>query len=157
MAVKHNKKKGVKTQVFSVGDKVTIGIPKMDQAKTDMPKLPCEITEVFGDKVKTCMHGTVFGTIKGKFRGSDLQSYDVSVAVARGDITLSLCEAAQKFNPCNKFTKSSCKCSNRSKINWCICRKNRIQCSSSCHNATVCTNCQHRHQERHYCQQVIEQ
>ena len=64
MAVKYNKNKGVKTQVFSIGDKVTIGIPKMDQAKTDMPKLPCEITEVFGDKVKTYMHGTMFGTIK---------------------------------------------------------------------------------------------
>ena len=50
MAVKYNKKKGVNTEVFSVGDKVTIGIPKMDRAKTD---IPCEITEVFGDKVKT--------------------------------------------------------------------------------------------------------
>ena len=49
MAV-NNKKKGVKTQVFSVGDKVTIGIPKMDQAKTDMPKLPCEITEYLETK-----------------------------------------------------------------------------------------------------------
>ena len=90
--------------MFSVGDKVTIGIPKMDQAKTDMPKLPCEITEVFGDKVKTYMHGTMFGTIKGKFRGGDLPSYDGSAAVVCGDITLSLREAAQKFNPCNKFT-----------------------------------------------------
>ena len=90
MAVKYNKKKGVKTQVFSVGDKVTIGIPKMDQATTDMPRLPCEITEVFGDKVKTYMLGTMFGTIKGKFCGGDLQSYNGSVAVVRGDITLSL-------------------------------------------------------------------
>ena len=53
----------------------------------------------------------MFGTIKGNFRGGDLQSYDGSVAVVRGDITLSLREAAQKFNPCNKFTKSCCKCS----------------------------------------------
>ena len=60
MAVKYNKKKGVKTQVFSVGDKVTIGIPKMDRAKTDMPRLPCEITAVFGDKVMTYMLGTKF-------------------------------------------------------------------------------------------------
>ena len=94
MAVKYNKKR-VKTQVFSVGDKVTIGIPKMDRAKTDMPRLPCEITKLFGDKVKTSMLGTMFGTIKGKFRGGDLQSYDGSVAVVRGDITLSLREAAQ--------------------------------------------------------------
>ncbi|KAL5470746.1 hypothetical protein EMCRGX_G028759 [Ephydatia muelleri] len=111
MAVKYNKKKGVKTQVFSVGDKVTIGIPKMDRTKTDMPRLPCEITEVFGDKVKTYTLGTIFGTIKGKFRGGDLQSYDGSVPLEHGEITLSLREAAQKFNPCNKFTKSFCKCS----------------------------------------------
>ena len=94
MAVKYNKK-GVKTQVFSVGDKVTIGIPKMDRAKTEMPRLPCEITKLFGDKVKTSMLGTMFGTIKGKFRGGNLQSYDGSVAVVCGDITLSLREAAQ--------------------------------------------------------------
>ena len=59
-----------------------------------MPRLPCEITEVFGDKVKTYM----LGTIKGKFCGGDLHSYDGSVAVVRGDITLSLREATQKFN-----------------------------------------------------------
>ena len=53
MAVKYNKKKGVRAHVFSVGDKVTIGIPKMDRTKTHMPRLPCDITEVFGDKVKT--------------------------------------------------------------------------------------------------------
>ncbi|KAL5500249.1 hypothetical protein EMCRGX_G011774 [Ephydatia muelleri] len=94
MAVKYNKK-GVKTQVFSVGDKVTIGIPKMDRVKTEMPRLPCEITKLFGDKVKTSMLGTMFGTIKGKFRGGNLQSYDGSVAVVCGDITLSLREAAQ--------------------------------------------------------------
>ena len=67
MAVKYNKKKRVKTQVFSVGDKVTIGIPKMDRAKTDMPRLPCEITEVFGDKVKTFMLGTMFELLRESF------------------------------------------------------------------------------------------
>ena len=69
MAVKYNKKKRVKTQVFSVnvGDKVTIAIPKMDRAKTDMPRLPCEITEVFGDKVKTYMLGTMFELLRESF------------------------------------------------------------------------------------------
>ena len=57
--------------------------------------------------------------------GGDLQSYDGSVAVVRGDITLSLREAAQKFNSCNKFTKSCCKCSSGCKTNRCICRKKR--------------------------------
>ena len=56
------------------------------RAKTDMPILPCEITEVFGDKVKTYRLGTMFGTIKGNFRGGDLQSYDGSVAAVHGGI-----------------------------------------------------------------------
>ena len=58
-------------------------------------------------------------------RGGDLQSYDGSVAVVCGDITLSLREAVQKFNPCNKFTKSCCKSSSGSKTNRCICGKER--------------------------------
>ena len=57
--------------------------------------------------------------------GGDLQSYDGSVAVVRGDITLSHREAAQKFNSCNKFTKSCCKFSSGCKTNRCICRKKR--------------------------------
>ena len=135
-------------------------LSKIDRAKTDMPRLLCEITEVFGDKEKTYMLGTMFGTIKGKFRGGDLQSYDGSVTVVHGDITFSIREASQKFNPCNKFTKSSCKCSSGCKTNQCICRKNGIQCSTNCHNAiqfAQTLKCQHRHQEHHYCHQVIEQ
>ena len=96
--------------MFSVGEKVTISIPKMNRAKTDMPRLPCQITEVYGDKVKIYMLGTTFGTLKGNFHGEDLQSYDGSVDTVHGGITLSLCEAAHKFYPCNKFTESCCKC-----------------------------------------------
>ena len=86
----------------------------------------------------------MFGTIKGKFRGGDLHSYEASVPLVLGEITLSLCEAVQKFHPCNKFSKSCCKCLRGCKTNRYI---NEIQCSSICHNATVCTKikCHHRH------------
>ena len=120
-----------------------------------MPRLPCEITEVFRDKVKTYMLGTMFGTIKGKFRGRDLQSYDCSVAVVHVDITLLLCEAAQKFNPCNKFTKSFRNCSYGCKCNQCICSKMEYYAPPSVVmlQFTLTLKCQQRHQEHHYCHQ----
>ena len=140
-------------------DKVTIGIPKMDRAKTDMPRLPCEITEVFGDKVKTYRLGTMFGTIKGNFRGGDLQSYDGSVAVVHEDITLSLCEATQK---CNHEISSPNPTANVQVGAKQICasvEKTEYSAPPSVIMLQFAQTlkCQHRHQEHHYCQQVIKQ
>ena len=92
--------------------------------------------------------------------GGDLQSYDGSVAtVVHGDITLSLCEAALKFNPCNKFTKSCFKCSSGCRKIGASVKKTEY---SAPHSVIMLQfaqtlKCQHRYQEHHYCHQVIEQ
>ena len=138
MAVKYNKKKGVKTQVFSVGDKVTIGIPKMDRTKTDMPRLPCEITEVFGDKVKTYTLGTMFGTI------------NFVVVIYRAMMAVYLLCAERLHchflkQPRNLIRAiSSPNPSANAQVGarqiGAFVEKNGIQSSSTCHNAKTCTN-----------------
>ena len=74
MSTYYNKNKGMKVQTFHIGDKVTVSIPKLDRSITDVPRLPCFIAHVYGDKVKTYCLTTAYGTLKQKFRGGDLQS-----------------------------------------------------------------------------------
>ena len=46
MEERYNKKRGVES--FSVGDKVSVRIPRIDRTCTDLPRLPCVIVEVLG-------------------------------------------------------------------------------------------------------------
>jgi hypothetical protein len=140
MSTYYNKKKGMKVQTFHIGDKVTVSIPKLDRSKTDVPRLPCVIAHVYGDKVKTYCLTTAYGTLKPKFRGGDLQSYDGQIDAGNAEVHLSLREAALKFHPLTKFTKSSCKCTSGCKSMRCICKKNGIECSTQCHLSTTCSN-----------------
>ena len=130
MSTYYNKKKGMKVQTFHIGDKVTVSIPKLDRSKIDVPQLPCVIAHVYGDKVKTYCLTNAYGTLKGKFSGGDLQSYDGENDAGNAKVHLSLREAALKFHPLTKFTKSNCKCTSGCKSMRCICNKNGIECST---------------------------
>ena len=46
MAEKYNKRKP--TQTFAIGDKVSVWIPRIDQANSDLPHLPCVVFTVVG-------------------------------------------------------------------------------------------------------------
>ena len=81
-----NKKKGMKVQTFHIGDKVTV---KLDRSKTDVPRLSCVIAHVYGDKVKTYCITPAYGTLKGKFCGGDLQSYDRQIDAGNAEVHLS--------------------------------------------------------------------
>ena len=53
MANYYNRKKCVKSPGFAVGDRVTVCVPKLDWTATDPTRIPCTITAVHGDKVKS--------------------------------------------------------------------------------------------------------
>ena len=95
---------------------------------------------MYGDKVKTYCLTTAYGTLKGKFHGGDLQSYDGQIDAGNAEVHLSLREAALKFHPLTKFTTSSCKCTRGCKSMRCICNQNGIECSTQCHLSTTCSN-----------------
>lgn len=46
MAEWYNRRKYV--HIFSVGDKVSIRIPRIDRANSDLPRLPCVVVKVLG-------------------------------------------------------------------------------------------------------------
>ena len=145
--------------MFSVGGKVTIGIPKMDRAKTDMPRLPCEITEVFGDKVKTYRLATMFGTIKGNFRGGDLQSYDGSVAVCVETLLYRFVKQPRNLIHLISSPNPAANVQMGARQIGASVEKTEYSAPPSVIMLQFAQTlkCQHRHQERHYCHQLIEQ
>ena len=88
-------------------------VPKIDRSSTDVPRIPCVITQVHGERILTYSLTTKYGPLKNKLRSGELQEYSGTVTIENNNDTLrplSLREAVRKFHPENKFTKSSCKC-----------------------------------------------
>ena len=140
MANYYNRKKCGKSPGLAVGDRVTVCVPTLDRSTTDHSRIPCVITAVHGDKVKSHSLSTQFGCLKNKFRRGDLEGYSGMVNAIH-DQTISLREAAKKFHPENKFTKSHCNCTSGCKNDRCSCRQNHIYCSTHCHQSRTCGNC----------------
>lgn len=135
----YNKRKRIKVQEFSVGDRVSVAVPKLDRSSTDMSRIPCVINKVHGKKVKSYSIGTEYGTLNTKFTGGDLQEYSGAVE-GNNSRVISLRQAAQRFHPENKFVKTHCNCKGGCKTDKCTCKSNKIICSTHCHPASTCAN-----------------
>ena len=135
----YNRKKRKTACEFNVGDRVSLGIPKLDRTSTDLPRLPCVVIAVHGEKVLSYSLATEFGRLEQRFRAGDLMTYTGTVD-AKQEPVLSVREAAKLANPENKFLKSSCNCRTGCKTSRCSCRANKIACSTHCHQSSACTN-----------------
>jgi len=140
MADSYNRKKRVTIRDFSVNDYVPVAIPKIDRASTDLPRLPCVVTEVHGDKVRSYSLAGKHGILKDKYRAGDLMKYSGTI---EADLSsrISLRTAAKTENASSKFTTKSCKCTSGCKTSVrCSCHRNGITCTTHCHPQNVCTN-----------------
>ena len=136
----YNRKKCVKSQGLAIGDRVTVCVPRLDRTATGRSRIHYIITAVQGDKVKSYYTAMQFGYLKNTFRRGDLEEYSGMVNVIH-DKTLSLREAARKFHPENRFTKSHCNCTFGCKNDHCSSRQNNIHFSTHCHQSRTCANC----------------
>lgn len=71
-----------------------------DKSKIKTKQKTCQdfLVKSFGDRVKTYTLGTMFGTIKEKFRDRDRQSYDGSIPIVRGDTASMINISIQVFD-----------------------------------------------------------
>ena len=115
----YNKKKGVNIWQYSVGQRVTLSVRKADRTATDLPRIPCIVSEVHGEKVKSYSLANSYGALKGRYPGGDLQPYSGIVESGSLSAVLSYREVAREFNSENRFLKSNCKCKCGRKNNRC--------------------------------------
>ena len=139
MAQYYNKKKRVQVEDVRVGDAVTVGVPKLDRAGMDFPRLAGVVHSTHGTACTTYYVATAFGILTTRFSGGDLQRYSGEVKTNTSK-SVSLREAAKQTHPENKFVKKRCGCKSGCQSNRCVCRANKIHCSTHCHAGRSCCN-----------------
>ena len=141
MAERYNNRK---VHPFKVGDAVTVRIPRIDCAATDLHRLPCIVVQQLGKKLLLYRLQSEYGVLNTTFPGSELELYSGAVKVdAHGWETapkIGLREAAKKANPNNIFYGMSC-CCKKGCGKKCSCRQSGKPCSTHCHSGRSCQNC----------------
>ena len=142
MKMKHAKKR--KIQNFSVGDNVSIRIPRIDRSSTDCQRLPCVVVEIIGKAQPLYRVRSAVGVLTTCYHSGDLEyfhgSFNVLVEGWQQCARVSMRYAAQAHAPWNHFTTNSCHCKSGCHTQKCNCKKSRISCSSHCHKGTYCNN-----------------
>jgi hypothetical protein len=142
MADRYNRKR--KLELFEVGDKVALKIPRIDRASSDMPRLPCIVVKVSGHAQGLYRLRSEHGILKNCFPSNELERYtgplNCAVEGWEKDKWLSLREAAKHQAPWNRFTDNVCKCKGGCSNKKCRCFQKGISCSSHCHSGTNCCN-----------------
>lgn len=145
MEQKYSKHNGHHIKQFAVGDNVSVRIPRIDRANTDLQRLPCIVVEIVG-KACTTMYRLCckVGVLNTCYGAGDLElftgSFEFEVEGWRSMPVLSVREAAKLQAPWNSFTKNRCTCKSRCNTKRCSCVRNNIECSNHCHRGSICDN-----------------
>ena len=142
MKERYNKKK---VRTFDVGDFVSVRIPRIDRAATDLHRLPCVIVECQGKKHFLYRLRCNIGVLESSYPGSELEVYGGALQVGVHDWKnapkVSLREASKLANPYNAYYGASCNCKKGCIGKRCSCVKAGKPCSTRCHSGKSCTNC----------------
>ena len=145
MGQKYSKHNGHHIKQFAVGDNVSVRIPRIDRANTDLQRLPCIIVEIVGKACTMYRLCCKVGVLNTCYGAGDLELFTGSFEFAtegwRTMPVISLREAAKLQAPWNSFTKNRCTCkSGRCNTKRCSCVRSNIECSNHCHHGSICDN-----------------
>ena len=110
MKLKHVKKR--KVREFTVGEFVSLRIPRIDRASTDVHRLPCVVVEVVGKVQVMYRLRSKLGVLKVCYHAGDLEgysgTYNIPVAGWEEAQQIPLREAAKLSSPWNVFSGNRC-------------------------------------------------
>ena len=167
MAERYNKQH--RTLSFVIGESVSVRIPRIDRASSDLSRLPCVVVEIVGgDQSLYRLRYIVFncvtfasyfvnsssyvfnfrcqhGVLNVCYTAGELEKYNGSgmceVENWQNQPFISLKEAARKQAPWNHFVINACKCTTGCLNRKCQCVRKNISCSTYCHKSSPCSNC----------------
>ena len=82
MGQKYSKHNGHHIKQFAVGDNVSVRIPRIDQANTDIQRLPCIIVEIVGQACTMCCLCCKVGVLNTCYGAGDLELFTGSFELA---------------------------------------------------------------------------
>jgi hypothetical protein len=147
MCLKYNNKKGKTCFDFSIGDKVSVKVDKLDRISLDLKRIPGVVSAKSGDKDLFFSITTEFGILETKYRAYELEKYygALNFDISKISQKITLREVCRKFNKrVVEVDKASihCKCSGRCfNDKRCNCFKNKKICTSHCLNHISGKNC----------------
>ena len=114
MGQKYSKHNGHHIKKFAVGDSVSVRVPRIDRANTDLQRLPCIVVEIVGKACSMYRLCCKEGVLNTCYSAGDLELFNASFEFAaegwRTMPVVSLREAAKLHAPWNTFTKNKCTC-----------------------------------------------
>lgn len=148
MIKKHDCKRNKETREFKLNDNVTVLIPRIDRAGTDMRRLPGKIVKISSGVNKFHTILTVWGVLNAKYRATSLEPFSGLVEVVieneegesvweKNFKTISLSEAAKLQNASTGSVETVnviCNCGTVCYDDGrCKCSKLKLLCTSHCH------------------------
>ena len=160
MADRYLKKKNV--QSFLIGENVSLRIPRIDRASSDLSRLPCTVVEIVGDDQTlyrlrcisdSLLHSNInvlhfcrcqHGVLRVCYTANELERFNGHVICSadnwKDEPCISLREAARQQAPWNHFVSNACKCTTGCINRKCRCVRQNIKCSTYCHKSIPCCN-----------------
>eukprot|EP00731_Ephydatia_muelleri_P032771 Em0024g315a len=143
MAEGYNKQHS--TLSFVIGESVSVRIPRIDRASSDLSLLPCVVVEIVGGDQSLYRLRCQDGVLNVCYTAGELEKFNGSVVCTekkwQNQRFISLREAARKQAPWNHFVSNACKCKTGCLNRKCQCVRKNISCSTYCHKSASCSNC----------------
>ena len=114
MQLKYTKAKRKKIMTFSVGDYVSVHIPRIDCSFTDSHRLPSIVVERLGTKFYLYQLSCSLSVLKQTYGKRDLELFKGMLSITVDgweDVPfVAISEAALRFNPFHEFHEGFCNC-----------------------------------------------
>ena len=141
MKIKYAKQQNVRT--YSVGESVSVKVPRIDRTSTDLSRIPCVVVQRVGKAQDLYRLRCKSGVLSSCFNAGDLEPFSREFRLTADDWQdqpkVTLRSASMEQSACNVFTRNRCNC--RSCDNRrCCCKKAKIACSTHCHRGLDCNN-----------------
>ena len=140
MKARYNSKS---VHIFEEGDTVSVRVPRIDRAATDLHRLACVVIERLGRKRFLYRLQCEHGVLDTCYPGGDLEVHTGSVNATadwKSAVRISLREAAKKSSPFNCYYGTFCNCKGHCSGKKCSCQKAHKPCSTRCHSGRSCLN-----------------
>ncbi|XP_073966897.1 SCAN domain-containing protein 3-like [Choristoneura fumiferana] len=129
-----------KLPLLEIGNSVFLNVPKLDRGPLDIKNIAGKIVDIRNGVFKV---GTTSGTIKNWFPRQDLQisANDYKGVISESLISLRHAVTCQSMFGGQGFQKCSCQpAKNQCRTKRCACYKNKVLCTSKCHQSLSCIN-----------------
>ena len=146
MLASTSKKMKMVAETCKIRDNVLVAVDNVDRSKLDGRNVVAMITDINQDTGGFKLQTKTGNLLNGEWFGNQLRKSDFNhIRPSTANQTeqsneISLREAVKETSLVGGQGMSHCKCITGCKTSFCICRRKKLYCTSSCHKQSSCSN-----------------